>query len=584
MCGIAGMVRTDGIPAAKSTLEKMTRALVHRGPDDEGFFFDHKGPTSVGLGFRRLSIIDLAGGHQPMTVGRYTIVFNGEIYNFRQLRGECQARGAEFKTQSDTEVILRLFEQLGEAAFEKLNGMFALAIWDSEARELVLARDRMGIKPLYYVHDQSASAFASEMKSLYLSGLVPLDYDTASLSDYLSYRFVPGPHSILKEVKKVPPGSLLKLKHGRVEIRPYWIWPQPAPDRRPASIIQKDLEKLLEEAVKSQMVSDVPLGAFLSGGVDSSLITAFMAKNSSKRIQTFSIGFDAKSGVDESPFARDAAKKLGTEHHELVLSDKDLFRAEKVFSVMNEPVADPTILPTALLAEFTRKSVKVALTGEGADELFGGYNRYKGVRYPFLNQFKEISPAEWFSRNRDFSPDQIAAILPGWQEKMTHMPVFADGADRLNSILALECRTSLIDRLLMKVDMASMAHSLEARPPYLDPRVVEFSMKIPSPLKIRWFKGKHILRKIAEKHLPPRLCWRRKHGFIVPIWDWIGSKGRDWLVSLFEPSFFAEIPQINKAAVQKHLEKSYNTANRQDIAALWPLAVLALWRKSLKEP
>lgn len=584
MCGIAGIARSDGIPASRPLLEKMTRALIHRGPDDEGFFYEHEGSASVGLGFRRLSIIDVEGGHQPMRLGQLTLVFNGEIYNYRELRKECEAHGRVFRTQSDTEVILHLFDQHGKSTLEKLNGMFALAVWNSKTKELLLARDPMGIKPLYYIHEAGTLAFASEMKSIYLSGLVPLEFDPPAIYDYFSYRFAPSPRTVLKSVRKVPPGSYLRFRQGKITEETYSDRPKPALDERPYERIQKDLECLLEEAVKSQMVSDVPLGAFLSGGVDSSLAAAFMAKNSSRKIQTFSIGFERKSGVDESHFARQAAAHLGTDHHELILTDNDLFRSEKVFSLMNEPVADPTILPTAILSEFTRQSVKVALTGEAADELFGGYNRYKNVRYPFLNFFRKIRPEEWFSRNRDFSPKELRSLFPDWAPERTCLTAGAEGVDPLNAILALECRTSLVDRLLMKVDMASMAYSLEARPPYLDPRVVEFSMNIPAKFKIRRFKGKYILRKIAEKYLPKNICWRRKHGFIVPVWDWVHSRGRDWLASVLEPSFLREIHFLDRAAVQKRLEKSYNSADPNEIAILWPLAVLALWRKSLKEP
>ena len=519
-----------------------------------------------------------------MTLGHLTLVFNGEIYNHRELRKTCEARGRTFKTQSDTEVILHLFDQHGEAAMERLNGMFALAVWNSKTRELLLARDPMGIKPLYYVHQGGTLAFASEMRALYLSGLVPLEFDPPALYDYFSYRFAPSPHTVLRSVRKVPPGACLRFHGGKAVGSVFSEWPKPAPDERPYERIHKELEYLLEEAVKSQMMSDVPLGAFLSGGVDSSLIAALMARNSSRKIRTFSIGFERKSGVDESPYARAVAAHLGTEHHELILTDKDLFSSEKVFSRMNEPVADPTLLPTAILSEFTRKSVKVALTGEAADELFGGYNRYKDVRYPFLDYFRKIRPEDWFPRNRDFPPQELRSLFPDWTPGLTCLNAAAEGIDPLNAILALECRTSLVDRLLMKVDMASMAHSLEARPPYLDPRVVEFAMSIPARFKIRDFKGKYILRKIAEKYLPKDICRRRKHGFIVPVWDWVRSRGRDWLSSTLDPSFLKEIPFLDRDAVQKRLEKSYNSADPHEIAILWPLAVLALWRKSLKEP
>ncbi len=586
MCGIAGIARFDGIPVAHRILESMVQSMIHRGPDDEGIDIQNAGSVSVGFGFRRLSIIDLSSGRQPMKHKHLTLVFNGEIYNYRELRKNLESKGRSFKTRSDTEVILQLFDDIGAEAFAKLRGMFAVALWDDHLQELWLARDSAGIKPLYYYSDPKVFAFASEMKSLILSGSVSLDFDPKSLSDYISYRFVPGPHTVLKSVKKVMPGTALRIKNGSIDEKTYAPPQDHTPDKRSFSPIKKDLERLIEDAVKSQMVSDVPLGAFLSGGVDSSLITAFMAKNSSRKIQTFSIGFEQSSGVDESAHARKVAKHLETEHHELILNESSLFAFDKVFSNMNEPVADPTILPTAILSEFTRSTVKVALTGEGGDELFGGYNRYKRVRYPFLNHFRPIPPETWFPSHRDFSESSVNRLFRTWSPNLTHLDASITARknikDRLNEILDLECRTALIDKLLMKVDMATMAHSLEARPPYLDESVMAFSRKIPSEYKIRNFKGKYILRKIAETYLPKDICWRRKHGFIVPIWKWVHARGRDWLPSLIDPAFLDALPFIEREPVQKMLEKSYNSENISEIAILWPLAVLAMWRKSLK--
>lgn len=620
MCGICGIVYFDGKTVEKNRIQAMTEALVHRGPDDEGTYFSEaQSPMSkikVGFGFRRLSIIDVAGGHQPMRVREKVVVFNGEIYNYQELKKECASSGDRFKTESDTEVLLHLYDEFGEACLEKLNGMFAFALWNEKENELFLARDRLGIKPLYYFYDsdQSKFVFASEIKSLLRSGEVPFEFDPTGVMDFFTYRFVPAPYTILKNVRKVLPGHFIRIKNNRLSESAYWklrLDELPAQERTPEAM-ENDLLKILEQSVRSQMVSDVPLGAFLSGGVDSSLIAALMAKISRNKIQTFSIGFEKGTGVDESCHARKVARWLHTEHYELIFKEKDLAEAEKIFSFMNEPVADPTILPTAVLSRFARKEVKVVLTGEGGDELFAGYNRYKAILYSewVKNLPKIFQPAaqllfrrsgngdcfkaipdihieNWFLLNRDFVPEVLQPFFRldensvQWKSYLSPT-VDSPPPDPLNAILDLEIRTVLADRLLMKVDMATMSESLEARPPYLDHRVVEFAFQVPANYKIRFFKGKYLLRKAAEQLLPRSICWRRKHGFILPITKWAKPHLSDWVQSLWRDSSMDSINILNKAAIQKKLENNYNSKNGEPIAWLWPVIVLSGWVQSVK--
>lgn len=614
MCGICGLADFDGKKIEESRLETMTAALRHRGPDDSGLYFNPSANSArTAFGFRRLSILDVEGGHQPMKHNHLVLVFNGEIYNFPELKRECESAGRKFRTRSDTEVILQLFERDGESALEKLNGMFAFALWDEHKEELLLARDRLGIKPLYYFRKGNRYGFASEMKSLYLSGEIPLDFDLKAISDYFTYRFVPGPHTVLKNVKKVLPGHAIKISRGAAKDLCYWPTSKNGKREYGEQDPEKTLLTLLDESVKSQMISDVPLGAFLSGGVDSSLMSALMVRHSPKKVQTFSIGFEEGTGVDESAHARKVARHIGSDHHELILGEKDLLKSERVFSTMNEPVADPTILPTAILSEFARREVKVVLTGEGGDELFAGYNRYKSILYsswiknlpgrvqPLAGKIfhrsgkgacfgaiPNVDAGNWFDLNRDFSQERLSTIF---RDSRIPQESYLNAqnprnvlADPLNQVLGLERETAMVDRLLMKVDMAAMSHSLEARPPYLDHKVVEFSDSLSSEHKIRFFKGKYILRLTAQRFLPKDICWRRKHGFIIPLGKMVNVGSREWLTSTLEHPTLESTGLFSKNAIQKSIENIYNKQVMEEISFLWPLIVLSSWLRSLKAP
>ena len=616
MCGICGIVRFDGRPADPAALSLMMKSLVHRGPDDEGTHFSSSPGASAALGFRRLSIIDIEGGHQPMRLGPLTIVFNGEVYNFRKIRRSCEARGAVFKTHSDTEAILHLFRLDGPSCVDELNGMFAFAVWNEETEELFLARDRMGIKPLYYFSDGKKIVFGSEVRAVTKSGEVRPEVDPTGLMDTMSFRFVPAPHTILKDIFKVTPGTLLTVKGGRVSEKSYWSvnleeLRRPSPSMNEAA---DELLMLLEESVTLQMISDVPLGGFLSGGVDSSLVAALMAKHASGRVKTFSIGFEKGTGVDESAYARQVAAFIGTEHHEMILSEADLSYGEKVFSRMNEPVTDPTVLPTAILSEFARKSVTVALTGEGGDELFAGYNRYKSVIYaawvqrfpPVLRPaasflfrragrgesfraIPDVSVQNWFDLNRDSSSERLGGFLSSplrgpWNSYLPERiaPVLQNpGTDALNAVLEIERQTFLADRLLMKVDMASMGYSLEARPPYLDHRIVEFAFSLPARFKVRRFKGKYVLRTAAARLLPSNIAWRRKHGFIVPLGKWLGGHSEDWVRSMLGSPALESAGVFDQNAIRSELGRAFRHKEGDSLAVLWPMIVIGAWLESL---
>lgn len=552
MCGLCGALSLKGGAALEGPVAAMADALEHRGPDDRGAW--SSGPAA--FGFRRLSILDLSGGHQPMTSpdGRTAIVFNGEIYNHPELKKELEASGVEYRTRSDTETILHLYERDGAGAFERLNGMFAVAIWDGRKKKLVLARDPIGIKPLYYCVDKERLLFSSELKSLLRSG-VSKELSPAAVLEYLSFGRVHGPRTALASVMKLPPGHYLTADKDGVRVDRFWSRPElgTAPARFPEAVDRVD--ELIRASVKRQLLSDVPVGAFLSGGVDSSLVTALMTREAGK-VSTFSIGFSgARAGLDESAHARKVSRHLGTDHHELILPADVLDRMEELVPCLDEPIADSAILPTYLLSKFAKEKVKVVLTGEGADELFAGYNRYKAAylserldRLPRLARSLAIPVARRLGKGRLFQSLPYKAVGE-WAQALCESPrlavdavgrreFFADAATdafrpyertpfSLNAALAFDLQTILTDSLLMKVDKTTMRGSLEARVPFLDVELVDYAFRLPASFKMRRLKGKYILRRVAERYLPRDIVWRRKHGFVVPWEEWVrGSKSR----------------------------------------------------------
>ncbi|MBI3550242.1 MAG: asparagine synthase (glutamine-hydrolyzing) [Elusimicrobia bacterium] len=615
MCGICGQLSLDGAPLDPARVAAASRYLEHRGPDDQGAWTE--GPVS--FGFRRLSILDLEGGHQPMLSedGAAAIVFNGEIYNHPELKAELEAEGVRFRTRSDTETILHLYARRGAAAFERLNGMFAVGIWDRARRELVLARDPVGVKPLYYSVAGGVLSFASELRALLAAG-IPDALDPAAVQEYLAFGFVHGPKTIVSAVRKLPPGHLLIASSAGVSLRRYWDLPAPPPPSRSMDMDEAEsrIEAALKGAVKRQMLSDVPLGAFLSGGVDSSLIAAFMAESAGRALKTFTIGFSgAAKGLDESKNAKAVARHLGTDHQELVLPADVLDRIEDLAPSLDEPIADSAILPTHLLARFARKSVKVVLTGEGADELFAGYNRYKAAH---LSEWVDALPAggkllakplarrlgkgpifkglpfpsleEWARAGAHADRAWLAPILDAeFRRSVAGEDILPEAARRpgrfgLDAALAFDFRTVLADALLMKADKATMRASLEARVPFLDREMVDAACALPASLKMRRLKGKFLLRRIAAKRLPKAAAWRRKHGFVVPWEEWVVSPKNRVVDDLLAGSALSARGVFDMDVLRqmrRRLVGAETGGKTVDRGLMFRVAVLGLWLESI---
>ena len=624
MCGIAGYFGSGN----QEILAKMTNALRHRGPDDEGFYLD--GP--IGLGHRRLAIIDLSpAGHQPMTNDSQDIwlVFNGEIYNFQELRLELVNQGYKFRGNSDTEVIINLYAAIGVEAFKKLNGMFAIALYDARQDKLILARDRLGKKPLYWGIFGTTLIFGSELKALLQHPDCRREINLESLNKYLLYEYVPTPHSIFKGIYKLEPGHYLSYDGRKVVKTKFWdiIFELRITnyELRIEEVIN-ELDKRLNEAVRTRLVSDVPLGIFLSGGIDSSTIAYYAQQNSVKPIKTFSIGFKEDS-FDESKYARLAAKHLGTEHYEKILSAKDsLDLIPRIADLLDEPLGDASILPTYLLSEFTKERVTVALGGDGGDELFCGYDTFPAEKFAaiyekipiFIRQkiieaialnwpvsFKNISfdfklkkfiagggeknilrrHASWlgsFSRERRaqlFAPEvwrELQAVneyeeLDAYEANVREQPDW-------NKLIYAYLRTYLMDDILVKVDRASMGNALEARAPFLDFQVVDFVNNLPLNLKIRGLTTKFILKKLMQDKLPPQIVRRPKKGFGIPLAQWLTADLRPLLDELLSEGYLRRQGLFNSVFVSK-LVKDHIERRADNRKPLWTLLCFQLWQK-----
>jgi len=564
VCGIYGILQLDGAPADPALMPAMGRVMAHRGPDDEGHYSD--GPCAIGM--RRLSIIDLAGGHQPLSNGDGTLwlVCNGEIYNFRELRRELEGLGNRFKTGSDSEVILQGYAQYGDDFIHRLNGMFGFALWDARRRRLLVGRDRLGVKPIYVHRDAHRLAFASEAKALLALPGVSAHIDPSALHAYLNLGYVAAPLSLFSGIGKLPPASMLVVEAGRVAERRYWRIPSTTDTRIPEAEWVERIRTRLEESVRMQMVSDVPIGAFLSGGIDSSTVVGYMAAHSDQPIRTYSIGFRGSAADDyynELPYARRVANLFRTKHQEIIVRPDVVALLPHLLWHMDEPLADTAFVTTYLVSQFARRDVTVILSGVGGDELFGGYRRYLGNHYqthferlpgwvrraavalgrhlpsdrhsPLLNLsrlargFLEGAALRFEDRYRAYVqvfPRQDALELLRFQAESRPDMIeaafaHADGTDSLNRLLRVDAETMLPDDLLLLTDKMSMATSLECRVPLLDHELVELAARMPEAIKIRGGRLKHAMKEAVSGLLPRDILERKKRGFGTPMGAWL---------------------------------------------------------------
>jgi len=619
MCGIAGIV--GGAPG-RDTLDAMLASLEHRGPDDRGAFAG----DGVALGMTRLSIIDLVTGQQPMSSddGAARIVFNGEIYNFRAVRAELQAGGHRFRTQSDTEVILRAWEADGERCVERLRGMFAFAIWDARRRRLFLARDRLGKKPLYYWRGGGALVFASEIKALLCHPGPGRAVDWPALHHYLAYGYTPAGRSAFAGIMKLPPGHTATLDGDTFTARRYWSLPAAASPIRlaPAELAQR-LRDEIREAVRLRLESDVPLGAFLSGGVDSSVVVASMREVTSGRLTTFSIGFGAAAAShDELPYARQVAERFGTEHHEEILEPKAAELAPLIVRSFDEPFADSSAIATYAVAAATARHVKVALSGIGGDETFAGYPRYLGVRVSeawtrlprwlrrpagaaaagllsesytsrnlrdwvvrFAAGAERPLPERYFGWTRFFDGPALDALAtPALSAHLTGDPdadgraawAMRSGGDAVDGAFRIDLATYLPDDLLVMADRMSMAHSLELRGPFCDHRLIETSLAIAPSVKLPGFRLKGLLKAAYADVLPPAVLTHRKQGFMIPLAGWLRTDLRPLLDDLLSPEQVRARGLFRVEAVER-LKAEHAAGRRSHADRLWTLMMAELW-------
>lgn len=592
----------------------MTDVMTHRGPDDRGCHV--KGP--IGLGHRRLSIVDLAGGHQPMGSlnGRIWVAFNGEIYNHAEIRARAERRGRSYRTQSDTESILHLYEETGRDCLGELHGMFALAIWDEPRRSLLLARDRLGIKPLYYADLGGKLVFASEIKSLLLHPGVSREIDPLALDSYLALQYVPAPRTIFSAVRKLPAGHFLVAGPEGVKIEAYWsLKPREAP-----ATYEEGCEQFRESfraSIRERLMSDVPLGAFLSGGLDSSLVVASMAREMDRPVKTFSIGFDVGGWHSELPHAQAMANRIGAEHHEHVVRAVDIpTLLPEVTAQLDEPLADVAAIPTYLLSRFARESVKVCLTGEGADELFAGYRRYR-VETAMLNfdavprslrkvvsslaatlapaskkkllrglgldqpdRFVQMRSVIPFSTRQALLQPEFAAALPGRHLERRMAGHFENGAD-LNTLLRADTLEWLPDDLLMKVDKMSMLTSLEARVPFLDHRLVETVAGFPTDWKYGRGQSKRMLKDVARGLVPDELIDRPKHGFMPPVGEWLTGELRGFVEELLGDPQALSTRYIRPSALRSWLNRLYDGERHLQVGT-WILLCFEVWLRGVQ--
>lgn len=620
MCGIAGAYEyRTGAPVAPGVLAAMLATLWHRGPDDEGAVLDH----NLAIGSRRLSIIDVAGGHQPLWSenGQVAVVCNGEIYNHLELRERLERAGHVFRTRSDCEVIVHLYEERGAACVDELRGMFALAVWDAAQRTLLLARDRLGIKPLYYIDDGERLLFASEIKALLRYPGVAARLDLEALSCFLALKYVPAPRTMFAGIAALPPGYLLVGGPDGVSTRQYWdLSFQPARPELSEASAAEQLEALLRDAVRSHLMSDVPFGAFLSGGVDSSTVVALMSQTLSQPVKTFSVGFEGDgAALSELPYARLVAQRYQTDHHEVMVGPRDLLdNAETILWHLDQPIADEAALGNLLVARLAARHVKMVLTGEGGDELFAGYARYAGeqlapltrripaplrtlalrsaqhlpgLRRPkialfALAQADEVRRlASWFPLFQ--RPARQALLARQLQRELdvdAAERVFAeqlqrtDARDVLSRMLYVDTKLWLPDDLLARGDKMSMAASLEARVPLLDHPLVEFAASLPPHFKVRRLTRKYLLKKVSRAWLPAEVIARKKQGFPMPLSIWFRREARAFVHDLLAPDVLRRRGLFEPAFVE-HLLREHESGFADHGSLIWSLLSIELWHR-----
>jgi asparagine synthase (glutamine-hydrolysing) len=596
----------------------MCRVIRHRGPDDQGVMLK----PGVALGMRRLSIIDLAGGHQPISNedNTVTIVFNGEIYNYRELQKELQTRGHQFRTNSDTETIVHAYEEFGSSCVNHLRGMFAFAIWDHREKQLFIARDRVGKKPLYYsVTRGGMLVFGSELKSLLEHPEVERNINPQALDAYFSLGYVPDPISIFENVEKLPPGHYLTFTNGRLTVERYWDFSYNTNGNgHKAADYLEELRALLSEAVKLRLVSDVPLGAFLSGGVDSSTVVALMAEHMDQPVKTFSIGFNEDS-YDELKYARLTAKKFGTDHHEFMVTPDICEVVDQLAWHFDEPFADSSAIPTYVVSKLAREHVKVVLTGDGGDELFAGYSRYvternrskfdlvpRVVKKALMDPLSRGLPHGAWGRNylQNVSLDPISryldtvSVFTGLNKSSLYSDDFSDqlrDSSHLNayfhelsrnvktnapldSLLYIDSKTYLPGDILTKVDRMSMAVSLEARVPLLDHKLIEFVTRIPASMKLAGIETKHLFKQVISDLVPAEIVNRPKQGFGVPIQQWINQQLRERIRDTLNDPRSLERGYVTREYVALLLDE-HERGRRDHAMALWSLLMLELWHR-----
>ena len=624
MCGVCGKLEFDPqVSIAPSLIKKMADAIVHRGPDDEGYYIN----GHIGLGFRRLSIIDLSGGHQPLSNedGSIWIIFNGEIYNYRELRAELVSKGHIFKTQSDTEVIVHLYEELGPDCTKKLRGMFAFAIWDSVRKTLLLARDRVGIKPLYYYLEKSFISFASEMKAILVDPAVRREVDPAVVDRFLTYYYVPGSATLLRNFFKLDPGHWLMVQDGSIQVQKYWDLDFRQADTRESSeALEQELVRLLDESVQVHMISDVPVGFLLSGGVDSTAMLSLASQKSAKPLSSFVVGFAFPGVIDERPFARLAAERFGSKHYEITIGSKDFasFLPHYV-RYMEEPVCEPASMLLYYVSKLARQHVKVLISGEGGDEAFGGYHNYMymfwlerikkalgplrgsvGQCASLIGRIVDSRVLKKYAPLMDVSIDQhylsrtsspyhyfsktpsvvYTAEMSQRKDRFRSFDVTRNllssrsGYGPLEKMLYVDTKTYLPDDLLIKADRMTMANSIELRVPFLDHRVLEFAARLPSDQKIRGSKMKYLLKKALAKHVPREILDRRKVGFPNPSVSWLRNDLKDMVSGVLLDSKSISRGYFRREALEALIESNQQTS--RFTLEIFSLVVLELWHRA----